>query len=178
MRTQYTHPRCARRAFTLVELVAVIVVLAVLAGVAVPKYFDHTNRAKTSAALGALGGMRTAINTYMLNTAVTGTPQYPTVAQLTTVGTVLPNALPKNPYNSSNAVRSVGTAALAASRSVDGTSGWAYFVDNSTNPPTATLWCNSTTATTILSTTSTSPVAPPNNGSGGAYTAYITANNL
>lgn len=34
-------------AFTLVELIAVIVVLAILAGVAIPKYFDHSRKATT-----------------------------------------------------------------------------------------------------------------------------------
>ena len=38
------------RGFTLVELVAVIVVLAVLAGIAIPKYFDYSNRAYLAAA--------------------------------------------------------------------------------------------------------------------------------
>lgn len=36
------------RAFTLVELIAVIVVLAVLAAVAVPRYFDYSERARTN----------------------------------------------------------------------------------------------------------------------------------
>ncbi|MCX5691737.1 MAG: prepilin-type N-terminal cleavage/methylation domain-containing protein [Planctomycetota bacterium] len=38
------------RGFTLVELVAVIVILAVLAGVAIPKYFDYSNRTYLAAA--------------------------------------------------------------------------------------------------------------------------------
>lgn len=38
-----------RRAFTLVELIAVIVVLAILAGVAIPKYFDFRERALVTA---------------------------------------------------------------------------------------------------------------------------------
>ena len=38
------------RGFTLVELVAVIVVLAVLAGVAIPKYMDYSGRAYLAAA--------------------------------------------------------------------------------------------------------------------------------
>ncbi|MBY0307257.1 MAG: type II secretion system GspH family protein [Phycisphaerales bacterium] len=37
------------RGFTLVELIAVIVVLAVLAGVAIPKYFDFRQRALVTA---------------------------------------------------------------------------------------------------------------------------------
>ena len=36
------------RAFTLIELIAVIVVLAILAGVAIPKYFDYAQNAKIS----------------------------------------------------------------------------------------------------------------------------------
>jgi prepilin-type N-terminal cleavage/methylation domain-containing protein len=37
------------RAFTLVELIAVIVVLAILAGVAVPRYFDYSTRTRGTA---------------------------------------------------------------------------------------------------------------------------------
>jgi prepilin-type N-terminal cleavage/methylation domain-containing protein len=35
--------------FTLVELIAVIVVLAILAGVAIPRYLDHSQRARATA---------------------------------------------------------------------------------------------------------------------------------
>ena len=167
----------SRRAFTLIELVAVIVVLAVLAGVAVPKYFDHANRAKTSATLGALGGIRTALAAYLQNNAVSGTPAYPTATQLGTDGVVLQGSFPRSPYNGSNVIRSVATATLAASRNVDGTQGWAYFVDNSTNPPTATIWCNSRSTTTMTTTTaSVSGGATPNTN--GSYQSYLTANNL
>jgi prepilin-type N-terminal cleavage/methylation domain-containing protein len=38
-----------RQAFTLVELIAVIIVLAILAAVAVPRYFDYRQRAMTTA---------------------------------------------------------------------------------------------------------------------------------
>jgi hypothetical protein len=148
----------------------------VLAGVAIPKYFDHTSRAKTSATLGALGGIRTAVATYLQSTAVSGIPAYPTAIQLATAGVVFQGELPRNPYNGSNTVRTVATAALAASRSVDGTQGWAYFVDNSTTPPTATIWCNSTTTTTVTATTA----SPLSNGAGSnrTTTGYLTANNL
>jgi prepilin-type N-terminal cleavage/methylation domain-containing protein len=176
MRT--AHSAHTRRAFTLIELIAVIVVLAILAGVAVPKYFDHTNRARTSAVLGAVGGVRTALATYMQSNAVSGTPTYPTAAQLAATGVVMQGDLPRNPYNGSNAVRSVATAALAASRNVDGTQGWAYYVNNSTNPPTATFWCNSRNTTTVTAATS---ITFPGGGNGGVYQTtigYQTANNL
>lgn len=51
-------------AFTLVELIAVIVVLAILAGVAIPKYFDYSTRARASALSGSLKVMQQAIHAY------------------------------------------------------------------------------------------------------------------
>lgn len=48
--------------FTLIELVAVIVVLAIISVVAVPKYFDHSSAAKASADAGAIAGINSALN--------------------------------------------------------------------------------------------------------------------
>ena len=59
------------RGFTLIELIAVIVVLAILAGVALPKYFDYAAQAKESACKGALGGIRSGIANWYANKAIT-----------------------------------------------------------------------------------------------------------
>jgi prepilin-type N-terminal cleavage/methylation domain-containing protein len=150
-----------RRAFTLVELIAVIVVLAILAGVAIPRYFDYTDRARTSAVLGTVGNVRTAIANYYANTSISGTPAFPTLAQLTTVGTVMQDAMPRNPYNNSSAVRAA-TSVEAAARTVTSTEGWSYWFDNTATPPAAIFYCNSSNNTTA------------SNGSGGT----LTANNL
>lgn len=151
-----------RNAFTLVELIAVIVVLAILAGVAIPKYFDYTDRARTSSVQGVLGNVRTAIAHFHANSSASGTPVYPTATQLGTTGTVLQDAFPINVYNNSSAIRTETTLANATSRTVSGTEGWVYFVDNTVGSQTAVFWCNSSTTSS------------QSNGSGG----YLTANNL
>ena len=63
----------ARTGFTLIELIAVIVVLAILAGVALPKYFDYSANAKASSCKGTLGGVRAGIANFYANSAVSGT---------------------------------------------------------------------------------------------------------
>ncbi|MHC4991496.1 MAG: type II secretion system protein, partial [Planctomycetota bacterium] len=94
--------RPVRRGFTLIELIAVIVVLAILAGVALPKYFDYASQARESATKGALGGMRAAIANFYANTALTeGTARYPTFAEASAIGTVMQEPYPENPYNAS-----------------------------------------------------------------------------
>src|SRR6267142_554603 len=88
-----------RKAFTLIELIAVIVVLAILAGVALPKYFDYSANAKSSSCKGTLGGVRAAVANFYANSALTAAAAYPTYVQLNTLGTVMQEPLPQNPYN-------------------------------------------------------------------------------
>ena len=126
------------RAFTLIELIAVIVVLAILSGVAIPKYFDYANNAKASSAKGVLGGTRSAIANFYANSAVAGTPAYPTLVQLQTVGTVLQEPMPANPYN--NDITIAAATYSAASPPVAGTNGWNYDVAS------GKFWCNSSTS--------------------------------
>ena len=126
------------RAFTLIELIAVIVVLAILSGIAIPKYFDYAARAKESATKGALGGVRSSIANFYANSAVNGTPTYPTLAQLTTVGTVCQEAIPDNPYKTSNAVRAA-TWATTPPVSTSAAEGWNY------DAAAGRFWANSNT---------------------------------
>jgi len=65
------------RAFTLIELIAVIVVLAILAGVAVPRYFDYTARAKTSSLQATMGNVRSGIQNFYANSCLNGTRPIP-----------------------------------------------------------------------------------------------------
>jgi prepilin-type N-terminal cleavage/methylation domain-containing protein len=137
------------RAFTLIELIAVMVVLAVLAGVAIPKYFDYADRAKTSALQGALGGIRTGIANFYADSTFEGDAAYPTLTDITSVGAVMQEELPNNPYNGLNNVQAVN-ATQAASRAVvnPDTVGWNYYVDNTLDPPAAVFYANSDTDTT------------------------------
>lgn len=151
-----------RLGFTLIELIAVIVVLAILAGVAVPRYFDYTDRARTSAVQGTLGNVRSAIQNFYANASLSGTPAYPTLTQLQTIGTVLQDQMPLNPYNNLATITSATSAEWTA-RTVGGSAGWRYFVDNSTTPPTYGFYINSTANTTV-----------PN----AAGTGVMTANQL
>jgi MSHA pilin protein MshA len=132
-----TRPTSLRSGFTLIELIAVVVVLAILAGVALPKYFDYAAQAKVSACKGTLGGVRAGVANFHANAAVGGTAAYPTLVQLTTIGTVMQELMAENPYNGSNAV----TAATwnASNPPVSGAAGWNY------DAATGKFWANSNT---------------------------------
>lgn len=125
------------RAFTLIELIAVIVVLAILSGVAIPKYFDYAANAKISSTKGTLGGVRSAIANYYASQAVAGAPAYPAINLLTTPGTVMQEPIAANPYNND---ATVAAASWAATPPTAGNSGWNY------DAATGHFWANTTTA--------------------------------
>ncbi len=135
MKRSATH----RRGFTLIELIAVIVVLAILAGVALPKYFDYAARAKESATKGVLGGVRAGVANFYANSALTSTAAYPTYAQLNTLGTVMQEPLPENPYNDLATVKDEDGNWVAGAAPADSTTGWAYDETN------GKFWANSDT---------------------------------
>jgi prepilin-type N-terminal cleavage/methylation domain-containing protein len=120
-----------RAGFTLIELMAVVLILAILAGVALPKFFDYQVTAREAACKGSLGGIRAGIANFYANEAVTnGTAAYPTLAELTTIGSVMQESLPDNPYGgtAANGVEPVSKANGDARDIVGGSAnGWAYF---------------------------------------------------
>ena len=132
-----TRSSLVRKGFTLIELIAVVVVLAILAGVALPKYFDYAAQAKVSACKGAVGGVRAGVANFYANAAIGGTAAYPTLVQLETIGTVMQEAIPANPYNNSNDV--VAATWNAANPPVSGAAGWNY------DATAGKFWANSDT---------------------------------
>ena len=129
-----------RKGFTLVELVIIIVVLGILAAVAIPKYQNITSEAKEAACRGALGGLRSGITIYYANQIVTtGSATWPTVGQLSTVGTVMAQAVPKNPYQA-NADSAIMITIGASRGTLTGSAhGWAY------DTATGDIWANTNT---------------------------------
>ena len=125
------------RAFTLIELIAVIAVLAVLSVVAVPRYLDYSSRARESACRGILGNVRTAIANFYANAAISGVPEYPTLVQLQTSGTVMQESIPANPFNNS---ATISAAVWSTTPPTSGNAGWNY------DAAAGKFWANSNTS--------------------------------
>jgi type II secretory pathway pseudopilin PulG len=127
----------------LIELVTVIVILGILSAVALPVYLDYRADAKAAACKGALGGVRAGIANYYACSATPsggGTLAYPTLAQLTTAGTVMMDVVPDNPYDTDATPNNV-VASSDAKGTVSGTTGgWCY------NAANGQFWANTNRA--------------------------------
>lgn len=108
-----------RSAFTLVELVVVIMILGILAGVAAPKLLNTSGQANTASLRQSLAVVRDAIELYAAQNSGT-LPANPT----TDLGAYLRGDFPASPVGTGDASISVvgsGNALTAA-----GTTDWRY----------------------------------------------------
>ena len=118
-----------RKGFTLIELMAVVLILAILAGVALPKFFNYQSQAREASCKGTLGGVRAGIANFYANKAIsTGTAAYPTLAELTS-GATMQESIPENPYDDDNNVAAAtqAEAATGTRTVIAGCLGWAYY---------------------------------------------------
>ena len=90
--------------FTLIELVIVIVILGILAAVAIPKYEDMREQARTATLKGQLGAIRSAVAIQYARNALNGTATFPTLN-----GTIFADGnVPKEPVNTTAGVDNAG----------------------------------------------------------------------
>ncbi|MFZ5979765.1 MAG: prepilin-type N-terminal cleavage/methylation domain-containing protein [Candidatus Zixiibacteriota bacterium] len=120
-----------QKGFTLIELVIIIVILGILAAVAIPKYQDISGEAREASCRAALGGLRSAITIFYANQAVTtGTASWPSHVQLSAIGTVMEQSIPKNPYQSDanypDSVLDADAAGITKGQTSGTNCGWAY----------------------------------------------------
>jgi prepilin-type N-terminal cleavage/methylation domain-containing protein len=143
--------RAVHRAFTFIEVAVVIIIIGILAAIVVPRFGNVTDEARSAALQGNLGSVRASIAGFRTSRLLAGGSPFPTLAELNTIGTVLEQEIPANPFTGVTGVQLV-SAGEAARRTVSSPStiGWNYYVDNSATPPVAVFYSNCENATTVL----------------------------
>ncbi len=149
----------SRAAFTLIEILIVVVIMAVLAATIIPQFSSSTNDAKVSTLKFNLFTLRSQMELYKLHHLGATPDGTNNLAQFTsptdvngnigtTPGPTFPygpycqNAIPVNPFTGSNTVTVFsGTGTPSASGST--TAGWIY------QPSTGMIWVDDPTYITL-----------------------------
>ena len=134
----------SRSAFTLIEVLIVVIIMAVLAATIIPQFSSSTNDAKTSSLQFNLHTIRSQIEMYKVHhlgkvpTMTTFVDQMtkPTDVNGATTGTNLiygpyfQGQVPSNPFTGTNTLVAVATAGKDATGVVAGGAGWQYDESN------------------------------------------------
>lgn len=135
-----------RSAFTLVEVLIVVVIMAILAAAIIPQFTDSTKDAKSSTGQFNLSTLRSQIQLY--RTQHNGSNPSATLVELTqstnAAGTAGSGAnfpfgpylreIPANPVTNSKAVKSITNDPAVAGDVTSGGAGWLY------NATTGNIW--------------------------------------
>lgn len=118
-----TAKQAARRGFTLVELVIVVLVIGIIAAIAAPKMFDTAGNARTNSTQQSLRTLRNAIELYRANNG-----SYPAAASITTdLRTYLQGPFPAPQIGSrQNPTVASTTSDPITAAAASGTEGWLY----------------------------------------------------
>jgi general secretion pathway protein G len=139
-----------RGAFTLFEVLLVVVIMAILAAAIIPQFTDSTKDAKVSNARFNLQALRSQIELYRSHH--NGLKPSATLAELMATTDISGNqgtgasfpfgpylrSIPQNPYTSSSAIKVINSDP-AQSGDVTGAGGWLY------NPTTGTIFLDNAT---------------------------------
>jgi len=137
------------RAFSLLEIVIVVIIMGILAALVVPQFAGATDDARTAALDSSVSSVRSSIASFRARAIIAGVDPYPTLEQLTTPGVVVQGGVPANPYSRLSAVQSVSQQQAEARAVADpDLYGWNYYVNNAADPPVAIFYANSSAATT------------------------------
>jgi len=139
----------AKKAFSLVELMVVVVMLGILAAIAVPRFSGATDDARSASTQSTLASVRSAVATFRMNAVINGNDPFPTLNEMTS-GVVVKFDLPANPYTDVSGVQAV-TQGQALARAVvsQDSAGWNYYVDNNSNPPVSIFYANCSNASAV-----------------------------
>ncbi len=138
-----------KRAFSLLEVMIVVIIIGVLAAVVIPKFASATSDAKTASLEATLGGVRASIAAYRTRAVIEGSDPFPTLAQLLAEGQVLHTQVGANPFTGVSGIQQVRrNHALARTVINPLNAGWNYYVDNSATPPVAIFYANCEDKTT------------------------------
>lgn len=146
--------RCSARAraFSLIEILVIVLVLGAIAAFAAPQFAGATEDERTGRAENVIAGVRDAIDSFARRAEAQNAPPYPSYNELITPGVVLRDAIPANPFNGSSRVQIVSRPQADQRAVVNaGSAGWNYYVDNSIDPPRVLFYANSTNTTTAPS---------------------------
>ena len=139
-----------RRAFTLLETMIVVIVIGILAAIVIPNFGSVSDDARAASVQGTLAGVRSSIASFRAAALLRGVTPYPTLSELTTVGTVVQQAVPANPFTAVSGVQTVSASQARARTVVNSTTcGWNYCVDASVSPSVMYFYANCTNTTTV-----------------------------